>query len=148
MAERGGDTACVQHCVAAAREVQAGSVGENEEKFIRFFIFKRKSDICGSCGSTEWKRGRNAKRTCTWRRWIRRGLEDGRLQKQLRVIEKFTNVDPFFLDEQMEMWQQYLQETEQQRNDLLSGAPIDTEKISKVEKFAGQEEVSQGRLRL
>ena len=51
-----------------------------------------------------------------------------RLQKQLRKIEEFTDMDPVCLEGQKEKWQQDLQEIEQQRNDPSAGAPKDAEK--------------------
>ena len=42
-----------------------------------------------------------------------------RLLKKLREIDKFTDVDPMFQEGQKEKWKEYLQETEQKRNDLL-----------------------------
>ena len=41
------------------------------------------------------------------------------LQKQLRDIEKFTDMCQSVVDEHKEKWQQELQDTEQKRNDLL-----------------------------
>ena len=43
-----------------------------------------------------------------------------RLQRQVRDIQKFTDMDTLLLEGQKERWQQELQEIEQKRNDLLS----------------------------
>ena len=42
-----------------------------------------------------------------------------RLQRQVRDIQKFTDMDTLLLEGQKERWQQELQEIEQKRNDLL-----------------------------
>ena len=43
-----------------------------------------------------------------------------RLQKQLREIEKFSDMDQMFRDGQKEKWKEELQEVEKKRNELLA----------------------------
>ena len=52
------------------------------------------------------------------------------LQKQLRNIEKFTDVLQEVGDVLKEKWQQELQDIEQRRNDLLPGASKDAEEFA------------------
>ena len=64
-----------------------------------------------------WRRWRLMKKLTIRRSWISRGKG---LQKQLREIEKFTDVDQMFRDGQKEKWKGDLQEIEQKRNELLA----------------------------
>ena len=59
-----------------------------------------------------------------------------RLQRQLRDIEKFTDMEPMFRDIQKEKWEDQLQEIERKRTE----APEDAEEVSEVAEFAAQEE--------
>ena len=53
-----------------------------------------------------------------------------RLQKQLREIEKFTDMDQIFGHSQKEKCKERLLEIEEKRNELLAGTPENAEKVS------------------
>ena len=63
-----------------------------------------------------------------------------RLQKQIREIEKFTDMDQMFPDSQKEKWKERQLEIEEKRNELLPGTPEDAEEVSKDAEYPGQEE--------
>ena len=102
---------------------------------------KQRSEICerrliSLCGSRKCKRGkegkanlqekkavlmRTGKRRLMKKLKVRSSFDEQRkrLQKQLREIDKFTDMDPMFQEGQKEEWKEDLQEVEQKRNDLL-----------------------------
>ena len=59
------------------------------------------------------------------------------LQRQLREIEKFANMDPVFRDKQKEVWKEELEEIEIKRDRASAGAFDDAEEVTKSCKVCG-----------
>ena len=84
---------------------------------------KRSEGVQGELAGEE---GRVSKKMGTWMETDEEvhgkkelGKRKKKLRKQLRALEKFTDMEQRLVDEQKEKWQQEFQNIEQTRNDLL-----------------------------
>ena len=73
-------------------------------------------------------------------RWMKQLTATKELQKQLRDIEKFTDVPQEVGDVLKEKWQQELQDKEHRRNDLLPEHQKVAEEVAQVAESTGQKE--------
>ena len=120
-------------------------VVENRESLV---IMKRRSRSCvhkWGCSASSKECGRARRRRESRREEedtdCKKKLDDQKesLQKELRDIEKFTDMEPMVRDSQKEKWKCQLQEIERKRTELLQEHQK-MQKVSEVAEFAGQEE--------